>query len=108
MVQFLSIIFFFFNFCWVFQKFPFFCVTFYVVVIIITIIIVVVVVVVIIITIIIVVVVVIITVTKPPSPHCNLNFSSTEYRDNIQGGLILTTVFKSKTVACLQLYMYYQ
>ena len=29
MVQFLSIIFFldFFNFCWVFQKFPFFCVT---------------------------------------------------------------------------------
>ena len=32
MVQFLSIIFFFldfFNFCWVFQKFPFFCVTLY-------------------------------------------------------------------------------
>ena len=30
MVQFLSIIFFsldFFNFCWIFQKFPFFCVT---------------------------------------------------------------------------------
>ena len=34
MVQFLSIIFFFldfFNFCWVFQKFPFFCVTLYIV-----------------------------------------------------------------------------
>ena len=30
MVQFLSIFFFyFFNFCWVFQKFPFFCVTLY-------------------------------------------------------------------------------
>ena len=32
MVQFLSIIFFFlafFNFCWVFQKFPFFCVILY-------------------------------------------------------------------------------
>ena len=31
MVQFLSIIFFldFFNFCWVFQKFPFLCVTLY-------------------------------------------------------------------------------
>jgi len=30
MVQCLSIIFFyFFNFCWVFQKFPFFCVTLY-------------------------------------------------------------------------------
>ena len=32
MVQFLSIIFFFFdffNFCWGFQKFPFFCVTLY-------------------------------------------------------------------------------
>ena len=31
MVQFLSIIFFldFFNFCWVFQNFPFFCVTLY-------------------------------------------------------------------------------
>ena len=33
MVQFLSINFFFldfFNFCWVFQKFPFFCVTLYI------------------------------------------------------------------------------
>ena len=32
MVQFMSIIFFFFdffNFCWVFQKFPFFCVSLY-------------------------------------------------------------------------------
>ena len=35
MTQFLSVIFFFldfFNFCWVFQKFPFFCVVLYILV----------------------------------------------------------------------------
>jgi len=32
----------------------------------------------------------------PPPPHSNLNFYSTEYRDNEQGGLIVTTVLSQK------------